>query len=155
MPKIIPFKAMLSAKDKVALVTSRAYEDYSIAELASQLDYNPYSFLHVINPFYLNQQKVDAEKRLLQVNSKYKEFKTEKILQKENSDSFFLHKIVTKTNTFIGIVGGLVVEEYKQNKIKKHEDTFGYRVDLFRSEEHTSELQSRPHLVCRLLLAKK
>src|SRR3989442_6076351 len=27
-------------------------------------------------------------------------------------------------------------------------------VDL-RSEEHTSELQSRPHLVCRLLLEKK
>src|SRR5690554_3728431 len=37
-----------------------------------------------------------------------------------------------------------------------------YRVNLdgvsgvkFRSEEHTSELQSRPHLVCRLLLEKK
>src|SRR3989442_6386188 len=27
--------------------------------------------------------------------------------------------------------------------------------DLDRSEEHTSELQSRPHLVCRLLLEKK
>src|SRR5690554_7604928 len=26
---------------------------------------------------------------------------------------------------------------------------------LARSEEHTSELQSRPHLVCRLLLEKK
>src|SRR5690554_7680512 len=26
---------------------------------------------------------------------------------------------------------------------------------LTRSEEHTSELQSRPHLVCRLLLEKK
>src|SRR3989442_11862180 len=26
---------------------------------------------------------------------------------------------------------------------------------LERSEEHTSELQSRPHLVCRLLLQKK
>src|SRR5436305_14196153 len=26
---------------------------------------------------------------------------------------------------------------------------------LGRSEEHTSELQSRPHLVCRLLLEKK
>src|SRR5207253_7388661 len=26
---------------------------------------------------------------------------------------------------------------------------------LFRSEEHTSELQSRGHLVCRLLLEKK
>src|SRR3989449_6308564 len=30
-----------------------------------------------------------------------------------------------------------------------------FRVDLRRSEEHTSELQSRLHLVCRLLLEKK
>src|SRR5436305_5204946 len=29
------------------------------------------------------------------------------------------------------------------------------RVARVRSEEHTSELQSRPHLVCRLLLEKK
>src|SRR3989442_7526706 len=29
------------------------------------------------------------------------------------------------------------------------------RADGRRSEEHTSELQSRPHLVCRLLLEKK
>src|SRR5690554_145404 len=29
------------------------------------------------------------------------------------------------------------------------------RVEGVRSEEHTSELQSRPHLVCRLLLEKK
>src|SRR5436305_7997652 len=29
------------------------------------------------------------------------------------------------------------------------------RENLLRSEEHTSELQSRPHLVCRLLLEKK
>src|SRR2546422_5677186 len=28
-------------------------------------------------------------------------------------------------------------------------------LDLMRSEEHTSELQSRLHLVCRLLLEKK
>src|SRR5690554_7412107 len=27
--------------------------------------------------------------------------------------------------------------------------------EALRSEEHTSELQSRPHLVCRLLLEKK
>src|SRR3989442_7103176 len=32
---------------------------------------------------------------------------------------------------------------------------FDSRVAAERSEEHTSELQSRPHLVCRLLLEKK
>src|SRR3989442_7813481 len=33
--------------------------------------------------------------------------------------------------------------------------TVQVRRELVRSEEHTSELQSRPHLVCRLLLEKK
>src|SRR5690554_7697135 len=32
---------------------------------------------------------------------------------------------------------------------------YEYCHDIQRSEEHTSELQSRPHLVCRLLLEKK
>src|SRR5690554_7116336 len=39
---------------------------------------------------------------------------------------------------------------------KARYDQFGH--DAYtnqRSEEHTSELQSRPHLVCRLLLEKK
>ena len=31
----------------------------------------------------------------------------------------------------------------------------GWVVDVLRSEEHTSELQSRTNLVCRLLLEKK
>src|SRR3989442_10720869 len=35
------------------------------------------------------------------------------------------------------------------------EPTVGLVQDRLRSEEHTSELQSRPHLVCRLLLEKK
>src|SRR5690625_5783774 len=30
-----------------------------------------------------------------------------------------------------------------------------FEISLLRSEEHTSELQSRGHLVCRLLLEKK
>src|SRR3989442_3303147 len=37
-------------------------------------------------------------------------------------------------------------------RIKTHRNVRAY---WFRSEEHTSELQSRPHLVCRLLLEKK
>src|SRR5690554_7004082 len=39
-------------------------------------------------------------------------------------------------------------------------DTHNWKLKVYdgntlRSEEHTSELQSRPHLVCRLLLEKK
>src|SRR5690554_7732875 len=34
-------------------------------------------------------------------------------------------------------------------------ESFAETFEADRSEEHTSELQSRPHLVCRLLLEKK
>src|SRR5690554_955653 len=36
-----------------------------------------------------------------------------------------------------------------------HQDDTERLDRVIRSEEHTSELQSRPHLVCRLLLEKK
>src|SRR3712207_8164974 len=36
-----------------------------------------------------------------------------------------------------------------------HDVIDGARITLLRSEEHTSELQSRQYLVCRLLLEKK
>src|SRR5690625_4016161 len=71
----------------------------------------------------------------------------------------------------LGLMGIEVPEEYGGSGL----DTIGYALammeicaadaahgtimsvnnSLFRSEEHTSELQSRGHLVCRLLLEKK
>src|SRR5690554_7430198 len=39
--------------------------------------------------------------------------------------------------------------------IERIEVLKGPAARIYRSEEHTSELQSRPHLVCRLLLEKK
>src|SRR3989442_9959468 len=47
---------------------------------------------------------------------------------------------------------GLVHEEHVEALAGQVPQIF---VDETRSEEHTSELQSRPHLVCRLLLEKK
>src|SRR5690554_7178776 len=47
-----------------------------------------------------------------------------------------------------------VIQIRNGKKINKEKVYFpGYI--MIRSEEHTSELQSRPHLVCRLLLEKK
>ena len=57
MAKIIPFKAIRPTPDKVGLVTCRNYDDYSTTELASWLDFNPYSFLHVLNPAFVHSQK--------------------------------------------------------------------------------------------------
>src|SRR5690554_7653447 len=44
--------------------------------------------------------------------------------------------------------------EFEQDALRCVQEAFVDK-DVVRSEEHTSELQSRPHLVCRLLLEKK
>src|SRR5436305_14800203 len=49
---------------------------------------------------------------------------------------------------------------HRQHLVDQHDRTVDRGDDRepdlgLRSEEHTSELQSRPHLVCRLLLEKK
>src|SRR2546422_7837284 len=48
------------------------------------------------------------------------------------------------------------VDEGPAHLLQRHPPRLGLaRDDAIRSEEHTSELQSRLHLVCRLLLEKK
>ncbi len=147
MSKIIPFKAVKPAKDKVSLVTSRPYEEYSRAELASKLDFNPFSFLHILNPAYINQRKINLEKRFKLVAQKYKDFKTEEILIKDKKPSIYLYEIQTKNNSFIGFVAGTSLDDYKNNVIKKHEDTFQYRVELFKDYIHQTGFNVEPTLL--------
>src|SRR5439155_24831756 len=52
-----------------------------------------------------------------------------------------------------GDAGEMLLRELGRSSVLEY-DILGF-VDDERSEEHTSELQSRGHLVCRLLLEKK
>lgn len=147
MAKIVPFKAVRPARDKVVLVTSRSYDEYSPAELASQLDYNPFSFLHVLQPAYTNQQKASAATRFKSVQTKYNEFKDEQVLKQENSPVFFLYEIQSKNSTYTGIIAGASIADYKDNVIKKHEDTLPYRVEYFKDYLHQTGFNTEPVLI--------
>jgi len=147
LAKIIPFKAVRPTRDKVSLVTSRSYDEYSPAELASQLDFNPFSFLHVLNPAYVNQQKIGLEKRFKLVAQKYNDFKEEVVLIKEQQPVFFIYEIQTKIQTFTGIIAGTSIEDYQNNVIKRHEDTLQYRVELFKDYLHRTGFNTEPVLI--------
>lgn len=147
MAKIKPFKAVRPAPDKVALVTCRSYDDYSSAELAAWLDFNPYSFLHVIHPAYTNTQKISLEKRFKAVANKYQDFKHEQILIAEEHPVFYLYEIQSKGQTFTGIIAGTSVNDYQNNIIKKHEDTLQYRVELFKDYLHQTNFNTEPVLI--------
>ncbi|MES2484622.1 MAG: DUF1015 domain-containing protein [Bacteroidota bacterium] len=147
MAKIVPFKAVRPARDKVSLVTSRSYDEYSTAELASQLDYNPFSFLHVLNPAYVNQQKFSEEVRFRAVHNKYNEFKAEEVLKQEAAPVFYLYEIQSKNRVYTGIIAGTTIEDYQNNVIKKHEDTLAYRVDYFKDYLHQTGFNTEPVLI--------
>jgi uncharacterized protein (DUF1015 family) len=147
MSKIIPFKAVRPAPDKVGLVSCRNYDDYSAAELAASLNFNPYSFLHVINPAYVNAQKITLDKRFKGVALKYQDFKNEKIFIQEESPVFYVYEIKTKYDRFTGIVAGTSVEDYQNDVIKKHEDTLQYRVEMFKDYLHQTGFNTEPVLI--------
>jgi len=147
MSKIIPFKAVRPTSDKVGLVTCRNYDDYSSAELAAWLSFNPYSFLHVINPAYMHSQKITLDKRFKGVAHKYQDFKEDGILIEEEQAVFFLYEIQTKLDCFTGIVAATSVQDYKDNVIKKHEDTLAYRVEYFKDYLHQTGFNTEPVLI--------
>ena len=147
MSKIIPFKAVRPTADKVGLVTCRNYEDYSAAELAAWLNFNPYSFLHIINPAYQNVHNISLEKRFKGVANKFQDFKNNDVFVEDEIPAFYLYEIKTKADVFTGIVAGTSVEDYKNDVIKKHEDTLQYRVEMFKDYLHQTRFNTEPVLI--------
>ena len=52
MATVKPFRGVRPTRDKVALVSSKSYEAYSPEALSAKLAFNPFTFLHVVNPGY-------------------------------------------------------------------------------------------------------
>src|SRR2546422_6193826 len=74
--------------------------------------------------------------------------------------TLFRSRIVREAGVHLALVGGDRFEEPALARRRLERDHLRRRrleeaVGEGRSEEHTSELQSRLHLVCRLLLEKK
>lgn len=131
MAKIKPFRAIRPTRDKAALATSRSYDEYTKKELRAQLNYNPYSFLHIIKPGYALDKELSGEERFSMVHSTYEKFKKDDIYRKDGKPQYYLHQKTFEKDTFWGIIAIAHVEDYQNNVIKKHEETLKEREALF------------------------
>jgi len=131
MAIIKPFKAVRASRDKVALVSSKSYETYTPAELGAKLDFNPYTFLHVVNPDYKYLQEVSTERRFQLVQNRYSDFKRNKIFNQDTIPAFYIYERIDANNTFCGIIAATSIDDYLNNVIKKHEGTIHKRERLF------------------------
>ena len=133
MPKILPFRAVRPTRDKVSLIASRPYDDYSREEREARLRDNPFSFLHIVNPGYKYHKVISGKERYKLVRSRYREFKEDGIFVKDENPCYYIYKIVNRDGiSFEGIVAAASVEDYKTDTIKKHEDTIEFRETMFK-----------------------
>ncbi|NQX84647.1 MAG: DUF1015 domain-containing protein [Flavobacteriaceae bacterium] len=148
MAKILPFKAVRPTRDKVSLVAARAYQTYTQAEREARLDYNPFSFLHIVNPGYKYQLELEGEERYALVKNRYLEFKEDAIFMQDDTPSYYVYKIVNREgNVFCGIVGAASTDDYETDLIKKHEDTIEYREEVFKEYLKTVGFNAEPVLL--------
>ncbi len=147
MAIVKPFKAVRPSRDKVALVSSKSYEAYTPAELGAKLDFNPYTFLHVINPGYKYQQEVSGEERFKLVNNRYLEFKIENIFIKDAVAAFYIYQRTDENHSFCGIIGATSVHDYLNDIIKKHEGTIKRREHLFQNYLKVTGFNAEPVLL--------
>ncbi|MEW7279295.1 DUF1015 domain-containing protein [Aquimarina sp. 2201CG1-2-11] len=148
MAKVHPFRAVRPTRDKISLVACRSYQSYTPFERDSRMNYNPYSFLHIINPGYKYQKEIAGEERYKLVRNRYLEFKEDEIFMKDDTPSYYVYKIVNREQeSFHGIIAATCAEDYKNNIIKKHEDTLQDREHTFKEYLKTVRFNAEPVLL--------
>lgn len=130
-----------------ALVVSRSYEQYNENELEATLAFNPYSFLHIINPGHKFHHEVSGQERFRLVRNRYLEFLEDKVFLKDETPGFYIYKLKSRSREFCGIFAAASTADYKNNLIKKHEDTIEKRETLFKEYLKTVGFNAEPVLL--------
>lgn len=120
-----PFKAIRPTKELAPKVAALPYDVMDSQEAREMTKNNPYSFLHV------DKAEIDLDSNIdpydLRVYEKAKEnlksMMDDEILIKDSKESLYVYKQVMNGKEQMGLVGCVSVEDYMNNRIKKHENT--------------------------------
>ncbi|GGG46792.1 hypothetical protein GCM10011414_15560 [Croceivirga lutea] len=147
MPTVKPFKAIRPAPDKAAFVASKSYEDYDERELNAVLEYNPFSFLHIINPGFKFHKDTTGQERFKLVRNRYLEFLEESVFIKDEEPCFYLYQLQQGDFSSLGLFCTTSIQDYQKDKIKKHEAVLQKRVELFTEYLSTVGFNAEPVLM--------
>ncbi len=149
MAKIIPFKAIRPTRDKAYLVSSMPAYIYKKHLLEAKLESNPYTFLHVINPEFRadNKTQPNSIERFEKVKERFDEFNDAGIFMQDEKESFYIYRQITPTNTYVGLISGISVDDYLNGNIKIHEHTLTQREETFKLYLDVCQFNAEPVLL--------
>src|SRR5439155_8840349 len=154
-PLVVPFRGeRYAAQDRLSALIAPPYDVIAPAERAGYAARDPHNIVHLILP----EAPGDAD-RYAGAAERLAGWRNAGVLQADPGDAVYVvaqdYGLPSgERRARIGMFAAVRAEPFATRRVRPHEQTHpAPKAD--RSEEHTSELQSRGHLVCRLLLEKK
>ncbi len=145
--KIFSFKGVRPKNQLAGHLITRHNKEYGNEELKSELAFNPFSFLQILNPSYRYHQNLKGESRFKLVHNRYLEFKERNFLEPDKKDSLYIYRKTTPTHSYLGIIANVRIDDYINDTIKKHENAIDSRVQLFTEYLHTVGYKAEPVLM--------
>lgn len=143
----IPFRALRPVKGKAHKVVSRSYVSYTASELDERIKENPYSFIHIMNPEFSENPADSSPERFLTVRKKFEGFIEKGLYVQDEHPSFYLYQQIAIETTYTGIICGVPTIDYRQGRIKMHEQTLKGRVDRISNHLYYSRFNAEPVLL--------
>lgn len=147
MAEALPFCAVRPAPDKAPYVISRSYESYGKQQREWELENNPFSFLHILNPGFKFHKKLRGSARFSGVRNRYLEFLEEGILVQDQKPGYYIYQRSGEGHSAHGIFCATSTEDYRTGKIRRHEDTLERREVLFADYLEAVRFNAEPVLM--------
>ncbi|HMY22258.1 MAG TPA: DUF1015 family protein [Chitinophagales bacterium] len=125
MINIRPFKGLRPRKDIVDKVAAKPYDVLNSAEAKAEATNNPFSFLRISKPEINFENNIDqyAEEVYQKGKEVFTTFINENILQRDEKPCMYVYAQTMEGRTQTGLVAGSSIDDYFNDKIKKHELT--------------------------------
>jgi uncharacterized protein (DUF1015 family) len=130
MPQFKPFKGIRPTEETSQEFVTLAVNQYSKEEVDFFINTRENSFLHIILPTW-DESIQDPKEKFRKVRQNLERFIKNNILVQDKS-SFYIYQVIQPDGRSTkGLLGLVNIDDYRNNKIKKHEETIDRRVELF------------------------
>ena len=120
---------------------------YSEKEVRKILKSNSKSFLQIIRDNIDYNKEISFKHRLTKIHHEYQRFKSNGFLIKDKRPGFYIKEITKNEEKITGIIATVPVMDYKNGKIKIHENTIPSRENKFKDYLKITRFNSEPVLL--------
>lgn len=146
MPQFKPFKGIRPTEETAQDFVTKSVDRYSKEELKKNIKTRNQSFLHIIEPTWDNSID-DISQRFSKVRDNFENYFENRVLIQDKA-SFYIYQLIQPNGRQVkGLLGLVNINDYNDNKIKKHEETIHRRVELFANYLKGSHFHAEPVLL--------